>query len=114
MAIEIYMSPGQIVSLRQFKELDPDRTIWHSRLYSVTGPDHKVKLYPAGSITGPIQWSIDRQEWILIGIEEPCEIMLDGPIEQIWININIIIPNNLPSYSTGGPAVGTYETDGSD
>jgi hypothetical protein len=113
MAIEIYMTPGQVVPLNQFKELNPSRNIWHGRLYSVSGPNHRVELYGAGSITGPIQWNFDRQEWIITDIEEPCEIMLDGPIDQIFINVNIIEPNELPCYSTGGPAVGTYETDGS-
>lgn len=110
--IEIYMSPGSIVSLRQFKELDPDKTIWWGRLYSVTGPNHSVKLYSAGSITGPLQWHGPDRGWILTDIKEPCEIMLDGPTEQMWLNVYIIPVKDEPYYSTGGPAVGVYDPDG--
>lgn len=103
-AIQIYVAPGDWVPVKQFYS-----TMYFGRLYAViTGPD-QMKLYSAGSTRGPIQFPGPEIGWVVAGLTEPCRIFIDGPVDQIWMEIHILEPKNLPGYDTGGPAKGIYE-----
>jgi hypothetical protein len=108
MKINVYLSPGMVMRLTQLKA----GTLYYGKLYAVfTGPD-KIKLYTLGLTDGgPIQLRVDLGGWTVVGIHEPCRILVDGE-EQIWIDVNILPIKNEPCMSKSGPAVGVYNTFG--